>query len=62
MLVLDSLDQYLKYEVEPPRTLAFHGDYLRIMSKKKKKKEDKMTKKMAFIKQLWDRRLDWWQS
>jgi hypothetical protein len=62
MLVLDSLEQYLKYEVEPPSNLPFHAKYLRIVGKKKQKREDKMTKKMAFVKQLWDRRMDWWRS
>lgn len=62
MLVLDSLEQYVKYEVEPPITLPFHSQYLKVMSKKKTKKDNKLTKKMAFVKQLWDRRLNWWRS
>ena len=38
MLVLDRLDQYLKYEVEPPKNLSFHAEYLRKIHKKKDKK------------------------
>lgn len=37
MLVLDSLEQYLKYEVEPPKTLPFHAEYMKIIQIKKSK-------------------------
>jgi hypothetical protein len=30
MLVLDSLEQYLKYEVEPPKNLEFYSKYMEI--------------------------------
>jgi len=60
MLVLDSLEQYLKYEVEPPITLPYHGEYIRIMSQARESKVNKIDLKMKFVKSLWDRSIEWW--
>lgn len=62
MLVLDSLSQYLKYEVEPPKSLPFYADYLKAISKKNLDKQRKLDKQMNFVNSLWERRLEWWET
>jgi len=60
MIVLCDLSQYLKYEIEPPRTLSFYSTYIRIMSTRKAKADFTMERKMNLITSLWDRRVSWW--
>jgi len=60
MLVLDSLEQYLKYGVEPPISLPYHNEYVQIMSQAQESKENKLDLKMKFVKSLWDRSREWW--
>lgn len=61
MIVLDSLSQYLKYEIEPPKNMSFHKTYLKVMEQMKRKKNDKLDNQMEFVRSLWQRRIDWWQ-
>jgi hypothetical protein len=62
MIVLDSLNQYLKYEVEPPKSLPFWEKYIQKIEKIKANKENLLDSQMAFVDSLWKRRINWWQT
>lgn len=62
MIVLDSLTQYLKYEVTPPKSLKFYDKYLAKIAKRQQLKHNLLDSQMYFVMSLWKRRIDWWQT
>lgn len=64
MLVLDSLDQWLRYEIEPPATLPEMRERWQEAMKRrvgKESDESRRQRHLANLKQLWKERLAWWK-
>lgn len=74
MIVLDSLSQYLLYEVEPPKSLPFYSSYikvrffplalllLQIMSTRKSTHEEEQALHYARVSSMWQRRIAWFET
>lgn len=63
LIVLETLDQYLKYEIEPPLTLPeIHKQYETIMKKREKEKKTKDEEKIVVVLNMWKRRVAWWNE
>ncbi|MBN1908832.1 MAG: DUF2135 domain-containing protein [Pirellulales bacterium] len=63
LLVLDSLDQYVEYEIAPPKSLgSMREEYLQrvdtLEHQRRKKKADKLTQ----VVQMWNQRVKWWNQ
>ncbi len=63
LLVLDSLEQYVQYEIAPPTSLAaMREEYLRridtVEHQKQKQKSDRLTE----VLRMWDERVKWWNA
>jgi hypothetical protein len=62
LLVLESLDQYLEYDIEPPATLpdmrkAFHKQKAAL----KKETDKQHKKKLKTVLSWWRARIEWWE-
>ncbi|KAH3744671.1 YfaP family protein [Pelomyxa schiedti] len=55
MIVLDSLSQYLLYEIEPPVTLPFRNTYLKIVAARTKDKLRDAQKHAVQVSSMWQR-------
>eukprot|EP01127_Copromyxa_protea_P018034 TRINITY_DN5588_c1_g2_i3.p1 TRINITY_DN5588_c1_g2~~TRINITY_DN5588_c1_g2_i3.p1 ORF type:complete len:662 (+),score=79.95 TRINITY_DN5588_c1_g2_i3:2-1987(+) len=63
LVVLSSLDQYLKHEIPPPTSLTeMHSEYLSIMFNKKKEITDKSHAHFNHVMSWWLRRLAWYRD
>eukprot|EP01105_Mastigella_eilhardi_P024785 TRINITY_DN653_c0_g1_i3.p1 TRINITY_DN653_c0_g1~~TRINITY_DN653_c0_g1_i3.p1 ORF type:complete len:825 (-),score=123.56 TRINITY_DN653_c0_g1_i3:141-2615(-) len=62
MLVLDSLSQYLLYEVEPPKTLPFYATYMQVMSNTKHDKEKQRQQHALQVHSMWQQRVAWYDT
>jgi hypothetical protein len=63
LIVLETLDQYLKYEIEPPLTLPeIHKQYEIIMKKREREKKNKEEEKLVIVLNIWKRRVAWWNE
>jgi len=63
LLVLDSLEQYVEYEIAPPASLgAMRDEYMRqidtLEHQRKKQKADKLAK----VVRMWEQRVKWWST
>lgn len=63
LIVLDSLEQYVEHEIEPPKSLAaMRDEYLRridtVEHQQKKQKADKVEE----VVRLWEQRVKWWEA
>ncbi|MBP5545543.1 MAG: DUF2135 domain-containing protein [Kiritimatiellae bacterium] len=63
MLVLESLDQWLRYKIEPPETLPeMHERWLEAMKNRNfESDEAKRDRHASYLKGLWNERLEWWR-
>ena len=63
LIVLESLEQYLEHEIEPPQTLPeMRREYLRLMAEKKKFEEAERESKLEHIVSLWKTKVEWWET
>ncbi len=63
LLVLESLDQYLKHEVCPPKSDArMREAYLSRKEQEKKQKGDQRRSRLEQVCELWNRRVQWWET
>jgi tetratricopeptide (TPR) repeat protein len=63
LLVLDTLEQYVRYEITPPKSLpAMRDEYLRqvdtLEHQRLKQKADKLTE----VLRMWQERVKWWET
>jgi len=59
LIVLDSLEQYLEHHIVPPKSLPqMHKDYLLQIKKKEKERKEKMD----YLVNLWNERVNWWET
>lgn len=62
LIVLETLDQYIRQKIEPPKTLSFHDDWVRQMSARDdaiERAKDDAEHKMELLA-LWNERVQWW--
>jgi len=63
LIVLETLDQYLKYEIEPPQSLPkIHAEWTAIMQEKEWQNNEKTEEKINDVLSLWKRRVAWWND
>jgi hypothetical protein len=63
LIVLESLDQYLEYEIAPPETLPIiRKQYEESMQKRKQLDKDQENEKIDDIINLWQDRIAWWET
>eukprot|EP00727_Mastigamoeba_balamuthi_P006727 m51a1_g2675 hypothetical protein (623) ;mRNA; f:724952-728853 len=60
MIVLDSLEQYLLYKIEPPATLPFHKQYLSEVKRLRDTSEEKEHARVRMLQTAWKRRMEWY--
>ena len=64
MLVLESLDQWLRYKIEPPATLPEMRERWQQAMKTRvinESEESKRQRHVSYLKNLWEERLAWWK-
>ena len=64
LIVLETLDQYLRHRIEPPETMSFHAEW-----KRRRAAEDDpiaaqkaKTEHLQLLLQLWEERVKWWND
>jgi hypothetical protein len=63
LIVLETLEQYLKYKIEPPQGLtAIYEAYMAAISKETKSKEELEEMKVLNVMSFWNRRVKWWNN
>jgi len=63
LLVLQTLDQYITYQVEPPQQFPeMRNDYFLVINERKKQLQDHKDNKIFNVCSMWGRRLDWWRG
>ena len=64
LIVLESLDQYLQYKIEPPKCMSFHDEWVRRRAAEddpiaaKKAKADHERDLLVY----WEERVEWWND
>ena len=63
LLVLETLEQYVEYNVKPPDTLPeMQEKYLERMAEREEEAKDYEENKLENILNLWSKRLEWWET
>ena len=63
LLVLDTLEQYVQYEVTPPKSLpAMREEYQRRIDTLEHQKAKQKADKLAEVLRLWEERVKWWNT
>ncbi len=63
LLVLDSLEQYVQYEIAPPQSLAaMREEYMRQIDTVEHQKQKQKADKLAEVLRMWDERVKWWNA
>jgi len=61
LIVLETLDQFLKHKIEPPKILLeIYEEYHRLMNDEKLKEEIKHENKMLNVLDFWKMKVQWW--
>jgi Ca-activated chloride channel homolog len=62
LLVLESLDQYLEYNIEPPSTLpALVSEFRARGAQQAAEEKERKAKQIDYVLDLWKKRIDWWE-
>jgi tetratricopeptide (TPR) repeat protein len=62
LIVLESLDQYLRHKIEPPKEMGFHDEWV----KRRASEDDQIARREADAEherellRLWKERVEWW--
>ena len=63
LLVLDSLEQYVQYEIAPPKSLAaMREEYMRRIDTMEHQKQKQKADKLAEVVRMWEERVKWWNT
>jgi hypothetical protein len=63
LLVLDSLEQYVQYEIAPPKSLpAMREEYMRRIDTVEHQKQKEKADKLAQVVRMWEERVKWWNA
>lgn len=64
LIVLERLDQYLRYKIEPPKSMSFHDDWV----KRRAAEDDPIaaakakSEHMSQLLNYWEERVKWWND
>jgi tetratricopeptide (TPR) repeat protein len=63
LLVLESLEQYLEYNIAPPESLPYlHQDFIREKEKKQANHKQQLKSQLNQVVTWWKERIKWWQK
>lgn len=64
LIVLENLDQYLTYKIEPPETLPFYAEWKRLRAAEDDeiRGEEARSEHRQRLLALWKERVEWWNS
>jgi tetratricopeptide (TPR) repeat protein len=63
LLVLDTLEQYVQYEIAPPKSLsAMRDEYNRRIDTVEHQKQKQKADKLAEVLRMWQERVNWWNA
>ena len=63
LLVLETLEQYLEYDLEPPATWAeMHAQWHARRDEGRRAKSEREEKQIETVLELWNKRVAWWES
>ncbi len=63
LLVLDSLEQYVRYDIAPPKSLpAMREEYMRRIDTIEHQKQKEKTDKVEQVVHMWQNRVNWWTA
>jgi len=63
LIVLETLDQYVRNEIEPPASLPeLHDEWARKMDELTKEKGNAHKEKLESLVKMWDARVEWWKA
>jgi hypothetical protein len=63
LLVLETLDQYLRHGIEPPETSGdFRAEYLRLVAERKTEETRTREAKIQRVLSMWRARVAWWEA
>jgi tetratricopeptide (TPR) repeat protein len=63
LLVLDSPEQYVQYEIAPPKSLAaMREEYMRRIDTVEHQKQKQKADKLAEVVRMWEGRVKWWNA
>ena len=63
LLVLDSLEQYVQYEIAPPKSLAaMREEYMRRIDTVEHQRQKQKADKLAEVLRMWEERVKWWNA
>eukprot|EP01116_Phalansterium_solitarium_P016576 TRINITY_DN3872_c0_g2_i2.p1 TRINITY_DN3872_c0_g2~~TRINITY_DN3872_c0_g2_i2.p1 ORF type:complete len:931 (-),score=218.55 TRINITY_DN3872_c0_g2_i2:13-2805(-) len=63
LIVLETLEQYLRHEIEPPKVLGdLWTEWTLAMQQRKREKEERLEAKLQYVVDLWERRKHWWNT
>ena len=63
LLVLDSLEQYVRYDIAPPKSLpAMRDEYMRRIDTIEHQKQKEKADKVEEVVHMWQERVNWWTN
>ena len=63
LLVLDTLEQYVRYEIAPPKSLpTMREEYMRRIDTIEHQKQKQKADKLAEVVRMWQERVKWWDT
>ncbi|MBP5284772.1 MAG: DUF2135 domain-containing protein [Kiritimatiellae bacterium] len=64
LIVLETLEQYLQYSIEPPKTFSFHGEWVRRRAAEDDQiaAERERTEHRQALLSYWEERVKWWND
>ena len=63
LLVLDSVEQHVQYEIVPPKSLAaMREEYMRRIDTLEHQKQKEKADKLAEVVRMWEQRVKWWNA
>jgi len=62
LLVLETLEQFLKHDVEPPRSSPHREEFARRRRQRDVRREHKIIEKLRVVVGWWQNRLRWWNK
>ena len=63
LLVLDTLEQYVQYDIAPPQSLAaMREEYMRRIDTLEHQKQKQKADKLAEVIRMWEGRVKWWET
>lgn len=63
LLVLESLEQYVEYEIAPPKSLReMRDEYMRRVDTLEHQRQKQKADKMEAVLRMWQERVNWWNN